>query len=275
MNHNSSVQTLPIQVLVATMGQVDHSLISKMNLQTDAVIGNQCERCSNDEYVINGKKYLYLNRPERGVGLNRNTALSHMGNGIITIADDDMTFVDNYESIIQNAFNQLPDADAIIFNIQTIGTDMGRRINSKIKRIHFFNAFNYGATRISIKSVCVKRENLSFHTCFGGGTRYSCGEDTLFIADMLRHHLKIYAYPAFVGSVDQTSSTWFNGYTEKFYFDKGVLNKALSRSFAKPLCLYMLLRHPDYKKSGLTFSTAYRQMCKGMRAYSSLSSFNS
>ena len=31
-----------IQVLVAAMNQVDYSLPEKMNLQTDAIIGNQC-----------------------------------------------------------------------------------------------------------------------------------------------------------------------------------------------------------------------------------------
>lgn len=34
---------LKVEVLVATMDQKDDSLVKKMNIQTDAIIGNQCD----------------------------------------------------------------------------------------------------------------------------------------------------------------------------------------------------------------------------------------
>ncbi len=68
---------MKVEVLVAAMHQEDGSLIEKMNIQTDAIVGNQCERCSNEEYAFDGHKAIYYNRPNRGVGLNRNVALLH------------------------------------------------------------------------------------------------------------------------------------------------------------------------------------------------------
>ena len=63
-----------IEVLVATMNQNDHSLIKRMNIQTDAIVGNQCNRDSIEEFCYNGRNITYLNFCEKGVGLNRNNA---------------------------------------------------------------------------------------------------------------------------------------------------------------------------------------------------------
>lgn len=66
---------MKIQVLAAAMNQSDHSLIEKMNIRTDAIIGNQCDRNSVEEFQVNGHNIKYLNFNERGVGLNRNNSL--------------------------------------------------------------------------------------------------------------------------------------------------------------------------------------------------------
>ena len=52
---------MSVQVLVAAMGQEDHSLIKKMNLKTDAIIGNQCDKNSIERFEENGNKFCYLN----------------------------------------------------------------------------------------------------------------------------------------------------------------------------------------------------------------------
>ncbi len=262
---------MKIQVLVAAMHQTDASLIKKMNIQTDAIIGNQCDICSDVEYNIDGCHVTYYNRKDRGVGLNRNVALLHAGEGILTFADEDMVFVDGYNDIIKNAFDEIPKADAIIFNITTLGTDVGRRYVKKAKRIHFYNALNYGAARISAKGTAIKRENITFHSCFGGGTRYNSGEDTLFITEMLKKKLKIYVYPVCIATVDQTTSTWFSGYNEKYLYDNGVLFAAVSRVWAKALCLQNLIRHKYiYKECNLSLRAAYKIMLQGVKAYKDL-----
>lgn len=270
---------MKIQVLVAAMHQNDMSLPSKMNITTDVIVGNQCDHCSNEESVKDGQCVCYYNRPDRGVGLNRNIALLHANADILTFADGDMVFCDSYASIIQKAFDELPDADAIIFNIESVGAHTKRRVNHRVKRIRWYNALNYGAARISVRSLPIRRENILFHTCFGGGTRYNAGEDVLFVVDMLKHGLRLYTYPVCIAQVDQTTSTWFNGYDEKFFHDKGVLFAAISRIWHKPLCrqflcLQFLLRHrASYKSSGISAMRAYRLMKEGAMSFKSLRSF--
>lgn len=239
-----------IQVLVASMNQADHSLVEKMNIKTDAIIGNQCSFNSVEEFEKDGTAIKYLNFSERGVGLNRNNALMRATGEILVFADDDEVFNDDYAEAIENAYRSLPDADAIIFNITTLGTDVGRREIKKIARVRLLNALNYGAVRLTVKNMSVKRENIVFHRQFGGGTAYSSGEDTLFIADLIKKGLKVYVYPQNVASVDQTTSTWFNGYTEKYFYDKGALFSAMPFKCGWLLCKLMLFKNRKKLFSG-------------------------
>ena len=107
-----------IQVLVAAMNQSDHSLIKKMNIKTDAIVGNQCGFNSVEKFNIGDQKIQYLNFAERGVGLNRNNTLMRADADICLFADDDMVYEDNYSEIIKNAFQRYPDADVIVFNLK-------------------------------------------------------------------------------------------------------------------------------------------------------------
>ena len=245
-----------IEVLVAAMNQKDHSLLEKMNIQSDVIVGNQCDHNSVDKIEHNGNKAVYLNFDERGVGLNRNNALFRATGDILIFADEDERFEDGYEDTVKKAYEKLPDADAIIFNIVTVGKDVGRRDINKASRLNIFNALNYGAARLSVKNSAVKRCNISFHRQFGGGTDYSSGEDTLFISSLLKNKLKVYAYPAVIASVEQTQSTWFNGYNEKYFYDKGALFAALSPKFGWLLCRLLLLKN---KKEFFGEEISYRK----------------
>jgi len=109
---------LNLQVLVATMHQNDHSLLEKMNIQSDAIIGNQCNRNEIEEFNYNGNTIKYLSFPERGVGLNRNNALMRATADICLFADDDVRYVDNYKDIIIEAFEQNPKADMIVLALR-------------------------------------------------------------------------------------------------------------------------------------------------------------
>lgn len=266
---------MKLQVLVAAMHQTDSSLVEKMNIRTDAVVGNQCDRCANEEYRFDGFSVTYYSRPDRGVGLNRNEALLHSTGDILLFADDDEVLADGYAEMVSKAFAEHPKADGMIFNIQTDGMNMGRRQNKKCRRIRIYNALNYGAVRLAVRADAIRRENISFHTCFGGGTRYGSGEDTLFIVDMLKHKLRLYTYPACIASIDQTASTWFTGYNEKYLFDKGALYGAISRFWAPLLCLQDIVRHKNkYRGCELTFWQMYKQMLQGSRNYQSLTPYS-
>ena len=100
-----------VQVLVAAMNQKDHSLIDKMNIQTDVIVGNQCDSNSVERFRYKDHQVTYLNFAEKGVGLNRNNALMRATGDICLFADDDMVYEDGYAEVIEKAFNDFPRAD--------------------------------------------------------------------------------------------------------------------------------------------------------------------
>lgn len=257
-----------LQVLVAAMNQTGDSLPDKMNIQTDAIVGNQCATNSIEEFLYKNHRIKYLNFSERGVGLNRNNALMRADGDILIFADEDETFNDGYADVVEKAYCDIPDADAIIFNITTVGATVGRREIKKVHRIHWWNALNYGAARLTVRNDSVKRENIVFHRQFGGGTSYSSGEDTLFITDLIKRGQKVFAYPANIASVDQTSSTWFRGYTEKYFYDKGALFAALSKKIGWLLCRLILYKNKDqFFREGISYRQGKKLAKAGMHGF--------
>lgn len=248
---------MKIQVLVAAMHQNDHSLIDKMNIKTDAIVGNQCDFDSVEHFEHNSNKITYLNFKERGVGLNRNNSLMRADADVCLFADDDMVYCDDYAKTVQEAFEQIPDADVIVFNlVEDVPT---RYVIKKQTKVNYLNYLRYGTARVAVKLKSVKENAIYFNQCFGGGTEHCHGEDNLFLTACLKNKLKIYAVPQYIAKLtEERQSSWNTGYGEKYIRDQGHLYKAISRRWWRLLCLQDAIRkHHSYNMSALK---AYRIM---------------
>lgn len=247
---------MAVQVLVATMNQKDYSLLEKMNIQSDVIVGNQCDRNSVEVFEWNGHNVQYLNFHERGVGLNRNNALMRAAGDICLFADDDMRYFDGYVEKIETAFDEHKDADVIVFNIE------GRGKITKCRKVNRLNYLRYGTARMAIKLDSVKKNGIYFNQCFGGGTEHSHGEDNLFLTACLDKGLNIYAVPIMMAELcDNRASTWNEGNIDKYLADQGILYRTISRKCWRILCLQDALRRS--KKYGMSYKEAYRKMILG------------
>lgn len=252
---------MKVQVLVAAMHQSDHSLLEKMNIQSDAIVGNQCDRNSVEEFTWNGHNIRYLNFAERGLALNRNNALMRADGDICLLADDDMVYEDGYVKKVTEAFKAYPDADVLIFNI--VEPVPNRCVIRKAGRVNYLNYLRYGSVRIAFKLQSVKENAIFFNQCFGAGTDRGFGEDNLFLTACLRNKLKIYAIPMHIAALtEERESTWFKGYDEKYLRNKGLLFKAVSRKWSRLLCLQDAIRHHKSYEGRSVFA-AYKAMIRG------------
>ena len=100
-----------MEVLLSCMNQTDISLVDKCRSRTDAVIINQHTNNSYAEITVDGKKITMFSSTQRGLSRSRNYALSQATGDICLLCDDDVTYVDNYETIVIEAFQTLPQAD--------------------------------------------------------------------------------------------------------------------------------------------------------------------
>ena len=259
---------MKIEVLVATTDQKNHDLLDKMNIQTDAIVANQCSRNQIEKFTYKGKKIKYLSFSEKGVGLNRNNALSRTDADICIIADDDMIFLDGYEKKIKKVFDENPTADVVILNIKE--KEPTRYIIRKKFKVRYYNFMRFGAARIAFRRKSVTKNSIFFNLHFGGGTEFSAGEDVLFLAACLKKKLNIIAVPEYIALLsDERKSTWFQGYTEKFFKDKGVLYAAISNKWAWLLALqYILRRRSQYK--GKPSIKVWKLILKGIKEFKNL-----
>lgn len=234
-----------LQLLVSTMNQKeDHSLLDKMNIQSDAVVVNQCDTNSVEEFEYKGHSVKWINMKERGVGLSRNTALLNASEDIVLFSDDDVVYSDGYEQEILKSFADTPKADVICFNIELINSikNFGYRNNKKKKKLAIYNSMRYGACRIAARRKSLLKARVSFSLLFGGGAVYSSGEDSIFIRDCFDKNLKLFSDIYCLGQVDDSKSSWFSGINDKIFIDRGAL---LYNTFSKMyivLWLYYAIR---------------------------------
>lgn len=248
---------MKLEVLLSVLNLKNKNL-DKMNISSSCTVINQCNKDEYSEYK-NFKIYSYN---EKGISLSRNRALENASGDILLFCDDDMKYVNNYESIVLDAFKNNPKADMIFFNIEM--SDRCFKSNKKNKRIHFFNCMRYGTVNIAVRKNSLK--DIKFNLLFGSINHYRSGEDTLFIIDCLKKGLKLYSSTDCIGTVNNVKSSWFEGYNEKYFFDKGALFCAISRPMRHFLCLQYLLRYRYvYKKTG--FIKAYNIMLNGANSY--------
>lgn len=250
---------MKIQVLVAAMNQQDHSLLERMNIQSDAIIGNQCKKNSIENFSWNGHNITYLNFNEKGVGLNRNNALMRAKGDICLFADDDMIYEDGYVALVEKTFQLYSDADVIIFNIHERIPQ--RYIIKKVQKVKWYNYLRYGTVRIAIRLRSIKFNAIYFNLCFGGGSEFCHGEDSLFLSSCIKNGLNIYAVPDYIALLDESrKSTWNRISIERYLLDQGVLYRAISSKWWRLLCLQDSIRHR--KKYGLPLWRSYNIMIK-------------
>jgi len=251
-----------VQVLVACMNQTDDSLYKEMNLQTDAILANQCDRFAYESFCErDGSCVELISSADRGVGKNRNKALLYAKGKYLLCADQDMIYVDGYQRIVEDAFCRCPDADIIVFNLKYRNRfTPGRKENNTYRRIHIWNCMRYGTARVAMRKSAVDKACLSFSTLYGGGAKYSAGEDSLFIREAFRKGLKMYAAPAVIAEVKQEQSSWFCGYTDKFFIDKGVL---IANAF--PIMKHLLVYYFAYGLKDVSDAYDFRKICTLMR----------
>ena len=140
----------------------------------------------------------------------------------------------------------------------------GRKPIRRIRRLGILGCMRFGAARVGARLASLREKHITFSTDFGGGTKYGSGEDSLFFRDCLREGLRIYAYPAVIGHLRPEPSSWFTGYNEKYFFDKGVLWSQLfphgGWAYGLAHCLKQRKRYGDFG-----WLSAWRAVCRGLR----------
>ena len=250
---------MKLEILLSVMN-LETKDLDKMNIIGKCTVIDQC----NKNYIQEYKNFNIYGYNEIGLSNSRNRGLEHVTEDIIILCDDDVIYNKDYEKTILYEFEKNPKADIIIFNIDSPNRKM--KMNKKNKRLHIYNVLRYSSQRIAFRKNRIEECGIKFNTVFGAGSKYTSGEDTLFLVQSLKYKLKIYSSTKNIGIVENNTSTWFSGYNEKYFFDKGALYTAINKNFRFLLIIQYLVRHKDTLKN-IGFKNALKQMFEGSKEY--------
>lgn len=251
---------MSVQVLASVMNSSFPAIADKMRLDSDAVIINQCDCFAVEEIEYRGHRVRFFSFPDRGIGRSRNEAILRADSDICLFSDADIVYGDGYAGAIEAEFERNPKADMILFNITVDEARRTYNITDR-KRVHWYNCGRYGAVSFAVKRESLLKSGVTFSLLFGGGAKYSNGEDSLFLKEFMSKGYKVYTAPVTIGREETGESTWFAGYNEKFFKDRGVLYRYLYGKMATVMALRFLLAH----KSRICGETGVRQAFVWMR----------
>ena len=254
-----------LEVLISALGKDAHELASGMNLECDAVIVDQGSRDDSYELRTSGEHVVrVVESSERGIGRSRNRALEEARGSIVLFADDDIVYSSGYSAAVITAFDTHPDADIIMFNYN-VSEERKTYRTDKEHRVYKWSVGRYPAYAAAARLDSIRKAKVKFSLLFGGGARYSNGEDSLFFMDCLRAGLKVIAVPVTIGTEVPRESTWFCGFNDKFFYDRGVLYSFLYGNAAGIWALrFVLAKKRDYAEQ-MRPAAAFKLMRKGIK----------
>lgn len=253
---------MKLEILVSCMHQTDDALIQKSAITGDAVVINQCDREGYAEYpTARGLARMYDTR-QRGLTRSRNMAIAKSDADVCMLCDDDEVFVQDYEEKIRSAYERLPQADVIAFK-------MGNRPLSfadKVKRLKFPQTMKVSSCQISFRRDSLLRTCVRFDELLGAGTGNGAEEELKFLRDCEKAGLRIYYVPTEIAAVGQTESTWFGGFTEQFFFNRGATTRyILGWPLAAVYAVYYAVKKSRMHEFQISPWNALRAMFRGMR----------
>lgn len=250
--------------MASVMNQTAEQIVSRMQLASDAVIINQCDRLAYEELQQDEYRIRFFSFPDRGVGRSRNEAILRADGDICLFSDEDIVYEPGYVQAIAREFENRPDADMILFNVTVEEARRTYHITER-SRVRWYNCGRYGAVSFAVRRESLLASGVTFSLLFGGGARYSNGEDSLFLREFMKKGYRVYTAPVTIASETGGESTWFTGYGEKFFYDRGVLYHYLYGRLARLMALRFLLAHREKMCGELGLRQAYCLMKKGIQ----------
>ena len=135
-----------------------------------------------------------------------------------------------YAKTILSAYEELPEADIIAFRMK----NQPSRLKQKKQRLNSLTALRIASWQITCRREAVQRKGIYFDTLMGAGSGNGAQEEVKFLRDCMKRGLKAWYVPEDIGEVGnayyesgEQEGTWFTGFDEKFFYQRGTSTRYL------------------------------------------------
>lgn len=250
------------EILLSCMFLSDSKeMIKRSHITSDTVIINQCDEENYKEENICNALLRTFSVTDRGLTKSRNLAISKSQADICIICDDDEIFNEGYEKAVSSAYDALPDADIIIFDM----VDRPLKWGNSIKRLGYIDLMSVSSWQITFRREKLLASGVLFDENMGAGSGNGAEEEFRFLTQCHKAKLRIYHYPFRLASVAQTQSTWFKGFDEEFFVNRGNTTRYI---MGLPLSVLYAAYYAFAKRkqlSGMSMLRAFSYTVKGIK----------
>lgn len=257
---------MKLEVLLSAMHLESYKYIDTLNIQTDCIVINQCNTNRYNEIKNNDRLIKYISTNERGLSKSRNMAIRNSKADICILCDNDVEYVPNYNDIIINKFKEYPQFDIIVFHINKNRPGSKPYFDHE-KKMGYYSSLKVFSPEIAFRRKSLENNNIEFKEMFGAGAKYSMGEENIFLYECLKKGLKILYVPDKIADLREEESTWFKGYNEKFFIDRGAIFFEMSNIFSIPLIMQFAIRKQKLYGRETKMMDAIKYMLKGRKQY--------
>lgn len=255
-----------IQVLVSTMYQTDYELLKEMNIQTDAVVINQCDSESRKSFLFRDKHILWINTTERGLSKSRNYALREATGDICMLADDDMIYEDGFYEPVLAVFEKNANMSVVRFRLTGIEVPY-KSYSTKACGMGYLRSMKTSSVEVAFRLKHIKKEEIWFNERIGAGTRFKMGEENVFLFQCLRSGLKMMFAPVTIARLHLGNSSWFDGYNEGYFISLGAEYAAMETKFTSLFMLQFIIRKRKLYLKTISIKDAFKNMKMGQKLY--------
>ena len=253
---------MTLEILMSCMHQSDARLVDKSQITGDCVVINQCGYNNYAEYKSESGNIRMFSVQQRGLTRSRNLAIAKAQADVCMLCDDDEVFVPGYEQAILDAYEKLPQADVIIFKM----INRPPSFPDQVMRLRFPKTMKVSSVQISFRRKKLLETGVRFDELLGAGTGNGAEEELKFLLDCQRAGLKIYYVPTEIAFVNQDVSSWFAGFNETFFENRGATSRyILGTALASLYAVYYVVRKKNMYCETISPKDALKATFRGIR----------
>ncbi|WP_299216478.1 glycosyltransferase family 2 protein [uncultured Dokdonia sp.] len=264
--------SVPFEILISTMFRSDLSFLEAMFPNGDysmyaILIINQTDTTRQLQSLQPNVRV--INTEERGLPQSRNMAIRNAIGEVCLVADDDVLYVPNLESIILQGYKTYPDAVVITFQLNKTNGELFRKYPDVIKH----NNSSYKTVNgvvISFKKDVLLENDVLYHPHFGLGATFSGANEYVFMRNVMKAKLPAYFVPAVILTHPDVSSGQDLGSDRLLYLRGALAYKCYGIWGYLWVCKYVffLVRH-QIIKAKYAFAKA-KKAFSGIKKYKEL-----
>ncbi len=200
--------SVPFEILISTMFRSDLSFLETMFPNGDysvypILIINQTDTAQL--LVSTQANVRIINTEERGLPQSRNMAIQNAIGEVCLVADDDVMYVPDLQSIVLGGYTTYPDAVVVTFQLQKTNGTLFRKYPVVTKHTNASYKTVNGVV-ISFKKDVLLDKDVLYNPHFGLGATFSGANEYVFMRNVMKAKLPAYFVSAVILTHPEVSS---------------------------------------------------------------------